>query len=181
VQSLIKIAHDLWLNHQKKLRFVLVGIWNTIFGYLVFVACDYLFERLFSPRYVAYMTAAVLSNILAIINAYIFQKHITFQSTVRGKGILIEFARFFSTYLFSMILGLILLPVSVEALGIPPKVSAAMLIPVTMIFSYLGHSRFSILAKIFSMSRLSSGIRTVVVAIAPPPDTNLQSDYSFVK
>jgi len=140
---LIKIAHDLWLNHQKKIRFVLVGGWNTIFGYLVFIACDYLFERLFSPRYIAYMSAAVLSNILAIVNAYIFHKHITFQSTVRGKEILIEFARFFSTYLFSIILGLILLPVSVEILGIEPRISAALLIPVTTIISYLGHSRFS--------------------------------------
>lgn len=138
-----QIAHDLWLNHQKKVRFVLVGVWNTIFGYLVFVACDYLFERLFSPRYVAYMSAAVLSNILAIINAYIFHKHITFQSPVRGKGILIEFARFFSMYLFSMILGLILLPVFVEIIGIAPKISAALLIPVTIIISYIGHSRFS--------------------------------------
>lgn len=138
-----RIFDHLWLNHHKKVRFVLVGIWNTIFGYFVFVACDYLFERLFSPRYVAYMSAAVLSNILAIINAYIFHKHITFQSTVRGKGILIEFARFFSTYLFSMILGLILLPVSVEALGIEPRISAALLIPVTTIISYIGHARFS--------------------------------------
>lgn len=138
-----QIAHDLWLNHHKKVRFVLVGVWNTIFGYLVFVACDYLFERLFSPRYVAYMSAAVLSNILAITNAYIFHKHITFQSTVRGKGVLIEFARFFSTYLFCMILGLILLPVSVEALGIEPRISAALLIPVTTVISYIGHARFS--------------------------------------
>jgi len=143
VDSLIKIARDLWLNHQKKVRFVLVGVWNTIFGYLVFVTCDYLFERLFSPRYVAYISAAVLSNILAIINAYIFHKHITFQSTVRGRGILIEFARFFSTYLFSMILGLILLSFSVEALGIEPRLSAALLIPVTTIISYIGHARFS--------------------------------------
>ncbi|MEI7636465.1 MAG: GtrA family protein [Syntrophus sp. (in: bacteria)] len=138
-----QIAHDLWLNHQKKVRFILVGVWNTIFGYLVFVAFDYLFERLFSPRYIAYMSAAILSNILAIINAYIFHKNITFQSTVRGKGILIEFTRFFSTYLFSIILGLILLPVSVEVLGIEPKISAALLIPVTAIISYIGHSRFS--------------------------------------
>lgn len=138
-----QILDNLWLNHQKKIRFLLVGVWNTLFGLLVFIACDYLFERLFSPRYVAYMSAAVLSNILAIINAYIFHKHISFQSTVRGRGIIIEFARFFTTYLFSMVLGLILLPASVELLGIEPKIAAALLIPVTVIISYFGHSRFS--------------------------------------
>ena len=138
-----QIFDHLWLTHQTKVRFVLVGLWNTLFGYLVFVGLDYLFNLFFSPRYVAYMSAAVLSNILAIINAYIFHKHITFQSPVRGKGILIEFARFFSTYLFSTILGLILLPVSVEVLGVEPRISAALLIPVTTVISYIGHSRFS--------------------------------------
>ena len=90
-----QIAHDLWLNHQKKVRFVLVGVWNTIFGYLVFVACDYLFERLFSPRYVAYMSAAVLANIIAILNAYIFHKFVTFRSPLRGLAMIPEFVRFF--------------------------------------------------------------------------------------
>jgi putative flippase GtrA len=138
-----RILDHVWLNHETKVRFILVGIWNTIFSYLVFVALDYLFNLFLSPRYVAYMSAAVLSSVLAIINAYIFHKHITFQSMVRGKGILIEFARFFSTYLFSTILGLILLPVSVEVLGIEPRIAAALLIPITTIISYIGHSRFS--------------------------------------
>jgi putative flippase GtrA len=89
------------------------------------------------------MMAAVLSNILAITNAFIFHKYITFKSKVSGKAIFIEFARFFSTYLFSMILGLILLPVFVEVMGIDPKISGALLIPVTVIISYFGHSRFS--------------------------------------
>lgn len=137
----------IWRRHQVKIRFLMVGLWNTIFGYLVFVGLDYLFNLFFSPRYVAYMSAAVLANIIAILNAYIFHKHITFQSMVRGKGILTEFARFFSTYLFSTILGLFLLPVSVEVLGIEPRISAALLIPITTIISYIGHSRFSFRQK----------------------------------
>jgi putative flippase GtrA len=144
LESLLKDKlNQVWLNNQKKVRFVLVGVWNTIFGYLVFVGLDILFASLFSKRYVAYMSAAVLSNILAIINAYIFHKYITFQSHARGKDIITEFARFFSTYLFSMILGLILLPVLVEVIGIGPRISGALLIPVTVIISYIGHSRFS--------------------------------------
>jgi putative flippase GtrA len=89
------------------------------------------------------MSAAILSNILAITNAFIFHKYITFKSRVRGKGIIIEFARFFSTYLFSMILGLILLPFFVEVLGLDPKISGALLLPIGVIISYFGHSRFS--------------------------------------
>ncbi len=134
---------QLWRKHQKKGRFFLVGIWNTIFGYLAFVGLDILFTFFFSKRYLAYMSAAILSNILAIINAYVFHKYITFKSNARGKAIIVEFARFCSTYLLSMVLGLILLPFLVEVMGIEPKISGALLIPITVIISYLAHSRYS--------------------------------------
>jgi putative flippase GtrA len=133
----------LWQRHQIKIRFLLVGVWNTIFGYLVFVGLDYLFNLFFSPRYVAYMSAAVLANILAILNAYIFHKFVTFRSPIRGLAIIPEFARFFSMYLFSFFLGLVLLPVFVEFFHLDPKIAGALLIPITVIISYLGHSRFS--------------------------------------
>jgi putative flippase GtrA len=85
-------------RHGVKIRFVLVGGWNTVFGYGVYVALDWLFERLFASRAAAYMSAAVLSNILAILNAYIFHKFITFRSEARGWAMIPEFVRFFSTY-----------------------------------------------------------------------------------
>jgi len=138
-----QILDHLWLNHQKKVRFLLVGLWNTIFGYLVFVGLDYLFNLFFSPRYVAYMSAAVLANIIAILNAYIFHKFVTFRSPLLGLAIIPEFMRFFSMYLFSFFLGLVLLPVFVEIFHLDPKIAGALLIPITMIISYLGHSRFS--------------------------------------
>jgi putative flippase GtrA len=136
-------SSDLIAKHQIKVKFVIVGIWNTIFGYLVFVGLDVLFTSLFAKRYMAYLVALLLSNILAIINAYIFHKYVTFQSEVRGKGILVEFARFFSTYIFTIILGLILLPIFVEVLSMDPKIAAAVIIPITTVISYFGHSRFS--------------------------------------
>ena len=136
-----------WLVHQIKIRFFFIGVWNTIFGYLVYISLDYLFALVFQKRYVAYMTAAVLSNIIATISAFLFHKHITFQSTVRGKGIIIEFVKFYSTYTVTNILGLALLPVFVEVFKIDPKIAGALLIPVVAIVSYFGHSRFSFAKK----------------------------------
>ena len=130
-------------EHQTKLRFLLVGGWNTIFGYLAFIGLDYLFTGLFSKRYVAYMSAAVFSNILAIINAYVFHKYITFKSTVRGLGIIAEFLRFSTTYLVTFVLGLLLLPFSVEVLNITPKIAVALLVVLFTGISYLGHMKFS--------------------------------------
>ena len=136
-----------WLEHQVKIRFLFIGIWNTIFGYLVYISLDYLFTFVFQKRFMAYMTAAIVSNIIATISAFLFHKHITFQSTVRGKGVIIEFLKFYSTYTVTNILGLLLLPVFVEVFKIDPKIAGALLIPVVAIVSYFGHSRFSFAKK----------------------------------
>jgi len=129
-------------NHVK-IKFLIVGVWNTIFGYLAFVGFDILFTSFFTKRYVAYMSAAILSNVLAIINAYIFHKNITFKSKVKGVGIFYEFLKFSTTYLVTFCLSLILLPLFVEFLNMDPKIAAAAVILCCTIISYLGHSRFS--------------------------------------
>ena len=134
---------NLWQKHQIKIRFFFIGVWNTIFGYLVYISLDYLFTFVFQKRYLAYMTAAVLANIIATISAFLFHKHITFKSTVKGKGVIIEFFKFYSMYTVTNILGLVLLPFFVEVLKIDPKISGALLIPIVAIISYFGHSRFS--------------------------------------
>jgi len=130
-------------KHNTKVKFVLVGIWNTIFGYFVFLVLDTFFESLFLKRYFAYMSAMILSQIIATINAYIFHKYVTFKSKVRGKGIIIEFFRFCLTYVVTFCLSLILLPFFVEIFKIQPKISAAIVIFICTVISYIGHSRFS--------------------------------------
>jgi putative flippase GtrA len=136
-------------KHHVKLKFLIVGFWNTIFGYLVFIGFDSLFTPLFSKPYAAYMSAAVLSNILAIINAYIFHKYITFKSEIKGIGVLFEFFRFSTTYLITFCLSLVLLPFFVEITHMTPKIAAAFVILCCTVISYLGHSRFSFRSKSF--------------------------------
>ena len=138
---------NLLAKHRVKVKFVLVGIWNTIFGYSVFCLLDILFSYLLATRYIAYMSAMVLGQIIAIINAYIFHKYITFKSRVRGREMMLEFFRFSMTYAVIFCLNLILLPIFVEIFNIRPKLSAAMLILMCTAISYLGHSRFSFKAK----------------------------------
>lgn len=134
---------DLLSKHNVKTKFILVGIWNTLFGYLIFCGLDTLFEYMFARRYVAYMSAMVLGQIIAIINAFIFHKYITFRSEAKGKEIIKEFLRFSTTYIFTFCLSLVLLPFLVEVFDITPKISAAIIILICTVVSYLGHSRFS--------------------------------------
>lgn len=120
-----------------------MGAWNTLFGYLVFVGLDTGLSYFVSRRYLAYMSAMILGNIIAIVNAYIFHKTITFKSATKGKGIVLEFTRFCMTYLVTFCVSLVLLPLFVEAGGIDPKMAGALVILLCTAISYLGHSRFS--------------------------------------
>ena len=134
---------ELLERHRTKIKFVIVGTWNTIFGYALFVGLDFLFSRFFDKRYVAYMSAAILANTLAILNAYIFHKLVSFRSPLRGLAIIPEFMRFLSMYLLSYFLAIVFLPVFVELFHFDPKIAGALLIPITTIISYLGHKNFS--------------------------------------
>lgn len=151
IESRIKITKALIVKlsnkYNTKDRFFLVGIWNTIFGYSVFILLDNLFKISFTKRYYAYMSAMILSQAIAIMNAYIFHKYVTFKSKAIGKEKLVEFLRFCLTYVVIFCLSLILLPLFVEIINIPPKTSAFIIILICTIISYIGHSRFSFKIK----------------------------------
>jgi putative flippase GtrA len=130
-------------RHETKVRFVVVGLWNTVFGYLAFVLLEALLRHSFSGLRLSYMIAMVLSTVVAVLNAFFFHRTFTFQSRVRGRAVLGELVRFSSTYLFTFILSLFLLPAFVEILGLSARVAGALVVIVCTVFSYLGHSRFS--------------------------------------
>ena len=130
-------------QHHMKARFVAVGIWNTIFGYGIFCLFETLFTRHFSTKFAGYMVAMVVAQVLAVTNAYICHKFITFRSKAKGKAIITEYFRFYTTYIVTFILGLVLLPAFVEIMQMTPKIAAAVITLICTVVSYLGHSRFS--------------------------------------
>jgi len=130
-------------KHKTKIKFLFVGAWNTIFGFVIFIILYKVFGKIFKIDYFAYTTAQVLANILAIINAYLCHKYITFRSSTRGKKMFMEFLRFSTTYITVFLLGLILMPFFVEILKINPIVSSIILNIIIVLSSYFAHSRFS--------------------------------------
>jgi putative flippase GtrA len=138
-----KIFDHLWLNYQTNVRFIMVGISNTIFSYFIFVGLDYFFKFCFSPRYVAYMLAMVLSNVIAVTIAYFLHKRFTFKSKTKGKAAFREYLRFYSTYIFTTILSLIFLPVFVEFLKLDPKIAVAIIMLLLTVVSYVIHLHFT--------------------------------------
>lgn len=134
-------------KHKIKIKFLIVGGWNTIFGFLAFVLLYKLTSKIFKVNYFAYTSAQILGTILAIINAYVLHKYITFESKAKGRNMIIEFFKFSTTYIVLFIISLVLMPFFIEVIKIRPIPSSICMNIIVITTSYFGHSRFSFKKK----------------------------------
>ena len=130
-------------KHQLKLRFLAVGVWNTIFGYLAFFFLETVFSHYAGAGAHTYMLAIVLGNAAAMLMAYSLHRIITFRSTSSGKKMLAEFGRFVLGNTVTLVLSVVLLPVFVEIFGLTPKLAAAFVTLLCVGISYGAHSRIT--------------------------------------
>ena len=123
-----------FLNNEK-IRYLLVGGYNTAFGYILFV----ILLMLLKDR-VHYLIVLVISHVVSVTNAYFAYKFLVFKT--RGKW-LHEFGKFNMVYLGVLAINLVALPLMVDLLSISPAIGQAGFVVVTVIVSYLGHKHFS--------------------------------------
>src|ERR1700682_823071 len=125
-------------------RYLLVGAWNTLFGYGAFAA----FTALLDPHMKhSYILASALSSPLSITQAFLLYKWFVFKT----KGnYLREWLRCLAVYGSSILLNLILLPLVVLAIRHTtrydrqaPYIAGALLAGFTVIYSFVGHKKFS--------------------------------------
>ncbi len=125
-------------------RYLVVGIWNTLFGYGCFVALTALLARVIPYSYLA---ASLLGNLLSITVAFLGYKRFVFKT----KGnYLREWARCVAVYSGGIALGLVLLPILVGGIRHTtryyreaPYIAGALLTGVNIIVSFVGHRKFT--------------------------------------
>ncbi len=125
-------------------RYLLVGGFNSAFGYGLFALFNWLFSGWGAY---SYMYAAVISNFLAISAAFLGYKWFVF----RTKGnYLREWIRCFGVYGTSALIGLAGLPILVTILRphlqrpeLASYLAAAIMMAVTAASSFVGHKYFS--------------------------------------
>jgi putative flippase GtrA len=160
---------NLFKKHQRKINYLLVGGWNTIFGYLVFVALYFLFHR-----QLHYMVIFIVSNIISITNAYIGFKFVVFKT----KGnYLREYLRFYIVYGTTIALNLVLLPVLVEIFHISPVIAPAGLVFISALFSYIGNKKFSFKAAVVAL--LTVGVSLFLASASVGEEINLDQAYAW--
>jgi len=122
-------------RHRSKIMYLLVGGWNTAFGYGSFVLLYYFLS--------ARIHAAViltLSYILSITNAYIGYKIFVFKT----KGnVMREYFRFYVVYGGAYVINLVFLPVFMRYMMLNAYVSQAVITVFVVVGSYIMHKNYT--------------------------------------
>lgn len=139
-QQIPKQSRDL----RRVLRYLIVGGWNTAFGYGVFSGLNYVLTGVIPYPY---MVANVLANMISISVAYFGYKFFVFKT----KGnYLREYLRTYLVYGASCLASLGLLPIFVVLVRLAypnpvlaPYIAQAVILPVIVVMSYFGHKKYS--------------------------------------
>jgi len=139
MKRLVELATNASPENKKKLRYLIVGMWNTVFPYIVFGLLYYL-----SDAQLHYMIILLISQVLGLTNAYIGYKLFVFKT----KGNIVrEYLRFYVVYGTTLVVNIILIGLFVEVLGINPLISQGIIGVIVVIMAYVGHDRFSFSTK----------------------------------
>jgi putative flippase GtrA len=125
----------LYLGHREQLLYLVVGAWNTLFGYCVWAVMQYLLGDTLH-----YLAIVVLAWPIAVLNAYLCYRYIVFRS--RGP-ILRELPRFSLVYVATLLVTLVVLPIALRVLPFSIYVVNALFTAVVVVCSYLAHKYFS--------------------------------------
>ena len=120
---------------RKEVRYLVVGGWNTLFGYLIFAVL-----QLTVGHIIGYMAVLVIAQVIGILNAYLCYRAWVFQ--VKGNWWL-DLIRFSTVYWIVFGVNLVALPLMVSVLGMNVLVAQAIFLVVTVIASYFAHNHFS--------------------------------------
>ena len=131
------------IKSKTEIRFLLVGIWNTLFGYLVFLLFLFLLEKIFNNERQIYSLSIAFSHLISVINSFIFHKVVTFVSKQKGLEIVYEFRRFFNSYIITFLLNLSLISIQVELLSLNPKIAGAISLPIVTVVTFFLLSKYA--------------------------------------
>lgn len=131
---MLRRARELWQGSEKT-RFLIVGAWNTAFGYLAFIVLYLLLYRVLH-----YLLIMVIAHFIAVCNAFVGHKYVVFRS---GENVAGEFFRFNLSYGGTIVFGLIGMPIMVELLHLHPIAAQGILIVITVVLSYVLHKNIS--------------------------------------
>lgn len=122
-------------HEDERFRFLAVGGWNTLFGYLCFLGVYALLRS-----HLHYLVIGLISHAISVVNAFACHRLLSFRS--QGP-LLVEFVRFNLSQLFVIACGLLALWIFVTLAGVTPLLGQAVVVAASVVISYLAHRRFT--------------------------------------
>jgi|ERR1035437_396742 putative flippase GtrA len=116
----------------RKVRFLFVGVLNTVVGYGTYALFIYLKMH--------YILAMIFSSIISVTHSYLWNKHFTFKSTDKSFA---EAIRFVMVYAVGILLNMVLLYVCITLCRINAYAAGATTLLITTVISYIGHKKIS--------------------------------------
>lgn len=124
-----------YFRRREQVLYLLVGGWNTVFGYGIWAFMQYLLGDSFH-----YLVVVLLAWPIAVLNAYLAYRFIVFRSR---RPVLKELPRFSVVYFATLVVNLALLPVALQVLPFNIYGVQALFTAVVVVCSYLGHKYYS--------------------------------------
>ena len=129
----------------ERVRFLIVGGFNTLFGYALFI----LFERTIGQLidgWLGDLVSLYAAYAVATVVAFVLHRHFTYR--VSGTGnVIIDYLRFVSVYLVALAINTVALPLLVEFAHLEAIVAQGLIVVITTLVSYFGHKLFSFRRK----------------------------------
>lgn len=132
----------------RKIRYLLTGGWNTLFGYLVGVGLYYVLSR-----YMHILLIGVLINIITISMSFLTYKLIVFRT--KGNW-LMEYLRTYLVYGGTALISVGLLWAMVDGFHLPFWLAQGLVMAITVVISYLGHANFTFRSKVSRNTEVNS-------------------------
>jgi len=138
--SIFKFTSLSNLLSNQKTKYLLVGSYNTIFGYLIFVSLFHYFSSTIN-----FSLLLALSHIISVTNNFFLYRSLVFK--VREK-IVRNYLRFHLVYFYVYIINLILLTILVNIMSWNIYLSQGLIIIITTILSYFLNKNYSFSTKL---------------------------------
>lgn len=132
-------------SHGEKVRYFIVGVWNTLVSFAVFaLAIRFLAPSFESSVGVSPRTAAILVQwtvwVVSVVHSTVMMKYFVFRS---GGHLVAQIPRAYLVYLPAQGLSSMILWLAMAVLGLGAIAGQVCAIVLVTVFSYVGHKHFT--------------------------------------
>ncbi|MRN54372.1 GtrA family protein [Paenibacillus monticola] len=118
---------------KQSIKFVVVGVFNTIVGFLAYALYIYFIHN-------NYLQALVFSHVIGVANSYLWNNRWTFQQRKYNAR---SAVKFMSVYAVTFFVNLFLLTILVDTIEMNKLIAQAIALFLTTLVSFFGHKYWS--------------------------------------